>query len=98
VTLSPSLRRQAFLEFASAKRWYEKQRAGLGAQFESEVDRAIADACATPQRFAEAAANVRYVRVHRFPFLIYYRVRGNTLIVLAVYHTRRNPAIWRSRD
>jgi hypothetical protein len=35
--------------------------------------------------------------VHRFPFGIYFRMRGSLLIVLAVFHTRRNPEKWRER-
>jgi plasmid stabilization system protein ParE len=91
VSLTPSFRRQAFLEYVAARRWYEKQRSGLGAEFELEIDRALIRACASPQQFREAVPGVRRIRVNRFPFGIYYRVRGDLLIVLAVFHARRRP-------
>jgi toxin ParE1/3/4 len=97
VNLTPSFRRQAFLEYVSAQRWYEKQQAGLGKEFETEIDRALHLACAAPHRSPEVVPGVRRLRVHRFPFGIFYRVRGNLLIVLAVMHARRNPEILRPR-
>lgn len=33
----------------------------------------------------------------RFPFTIYYRVRHNTLTVVAVAHQKRRPGYWTSR-
>jgi toxin ParE1/3/4 len=97
VTFKPSFRRQAFLDYTAAQRWYEKQRRGLGAHFQHEVDRAIIQACATPRRFAEVTAGIHYVRVSRFPFVIYYKVRGNKLTILAVFHVRRHPPTWQIR-
>ena len=96
--LEPSFRRQAFLEYIAAQRWYEKQRFGLGVQFEVEIDHAISRACEAPRRFPEVLAQVRRIRVRRFPFVIYYKVRGRALIVLAVFHARREPAIWQKRS
>jgi len=98
VTFAPSFRRQAFLEFLAARRWYEKQRSGLGAEFEAELDRALSRACGSPHRYAEAIPGVRRVRVHRFPFTVYYRLRNEQLIVLAVFHSRRKPGTWRRRS
>jgi toxin ParE1/3/4 len=93
----PSFRRQSFLEYLAAQRWYERQRTGLGTEFATEVDQALNRACAAPHRYLEVIPNVRRMRVRRFPFLIFYRLRGDKLIVLAVFHSRRNPEIWRGR-
>ena len=97
MTLAPSFRRQAFLEYMAAQRWYEKQRPGLAREFEAEIEHALLRACAAPRRFQEVVPDVRRIRVHRFPFGIYYRVRGRLLIVLAVLHARRDPDTWRAR-
>jgi plasmid stabilization system protein ParE len=32
-----------------------------------------------------------------FPYTIYFRVRAEHVIVIAVFHVRRNPMIWRER-
>jgi plasmid stabilization system protein ParE len=97
VNLTPSFRRQAFVEYVAARRWYEKQRPGLGSDFEAEIERALLRACASPQRCRELMPGVRRIRVHRFPFGIYFRVRRELLVVLAVFHARRNPDSLRAR-
>ena len=33
----------------------------------------------------------------RFPYSVYFRVRRNSMVVLAVFHGRRNPAVWQRR-
>ena len=91
MNLKTSFRRQAFLEYVAARRWYEKQRPGLGRDFEAAIERALFRACSSPRRFREVVPAIRRVRVQRFPFGIYFRVRGNLLIVLAIFHARRNP-------
>lgn len=95
--LAASFRRQAFREYTAARRWYEKQRLGLGAKFEREIDNALLRACSAPNQFPEVVPKVRRTRAQRFPFVIYFRVHGEKLIVLAVFHARRDPAVWRKR-
>ncbi len=97
MTLTPWFRRQAFAEYVAARRWYEKQRVGLGFDFEMELERALRSACLAPLMFREVMPGVRRIPVRRFPFAIFFRVRGDLLIVLAVFHTRRHPQSWRAR-
>lgn len=97
MTLRPYFRRAARLEYDEAANWYEKQRSGLGFDFISEIERALLLACEMPQRFPRILADVRCVRVRKFPYSIYYRVRAEQLIVLSVFHVRRDPVIWRER-
>jgi plasmid stabilization system protein ParE len=40
---------------------------------------------------------MRRIRIRRFPYFIFFRVRAEQLIVLAVFHTRRQPMTWRER-
>ena len=93
----PSFRRAARLEYDEAASWYEGQRSGLGAEFVAEIERALQQACEMPQRFPQMLADVRCVRVRRFPYSIFFRIRSDRLIVLSVFHARRAPGIWRER-
>lgn len=97
MSLRPAFRRAARLEYDEAAGWYESQRGGLGVEFVSEIEHALIQACEMPQRFPRMLADVRCVRVRRFPYSIFFRVRSDQLIVLAVFHARRDPAIWRER-
>lgn len=40
--LKPSFGRMARMEYGAAVRWYDKHRRGLGAEFETEIQRALA--------------------------------------------------------
>jgi plasmid stabilization system protein ParE len=35
--------------------------------------------------------------VRRFPYSVFYRVEADRIVVLAVFHGRRNPRIWQAR-
>lgn len=97
MTLRPSFRKAARLEYDEAALWYESQKIGLGSEFVEEIERALLAACEAPQRFSVVLQDVRRVRVRRFPYFVYFRVRDNRLIVLSVFHVRRNPTVWRER-
>lgn len=93
--IQPYFRKAARLEHDEAAVWYESQKIGLGSEFVLEIERALQTACEHPQRFPVVLENVQRVRVRRFPYSIFFRVRGDRLIVLSVFHARRNPIIWR---
>ena len=90
-------RRAAIDEFDAATIWYEERQAGLGSRFVAEVDKAVELAANDPTRFPIKHDVIRCVQVRRFPYSIYYLDEPNRIVVLAVFHARRNPVIWQSR-
>ena len=97
MSLSVVFRRAARREFDEAALWYEARRVGLGSAFVLEIDRAVALAAEDPNRFPVMHANVRCLRVRRFPYSIFFLVESERLVVLAVFHARRDPMVWRMR-
>ena len=97
MTLAVVLRRAARAEFDEGAAWYEARRAGLGVEFVAEIERAFAIASAEPERFPVMHRNVRCVRVRRFPYSVFFRVETGRIVVLAVFHARRNPLVWQAR-
>ncbi len=97
MTLQPFFRKVARLEYEEAALWYESQRIGLGSEFVAEIERALLLACNNPQRYPAVLQDVQRVRVRRFPYSIFFRVRSERLIVLSVFHARRDPTVWRER-
>jgi plasmid stabilization system protein ParE len=97
MTLRAFFRKAARFEYDEAAIWYESQKPGLGAEFVSEIERALMQACETPQRFPRMLHDVRAVRVRRFPYSIFFRVRSDRLVVLSVFHAKRDPNVWRER-
>jgi len=77
--------------------WYESKRKGLGEEFLAEV-RAMADQILEhPEAFPILYRGTRRALVHRFPYSLFYRILGETIVVISCFHTSRNPALWRSR-
>lgn len=92
VILSPAADR----ELGEAAAWYERQ-AGLGEQFVEQVQETLDQIGRTPELHAAIYQDVRRVRIRRFPYRVYYRILENRIEVIAVFHDKRDPKIWRSR-
>lgn len=91
-------RRQAREEFVAAGEWYERELPGLGGDFLAEVDRTLKLILGQPDAFPKMFDGVHKAVVKRFPYCLYFRVRGDVVVVLAVFHSARNPAIWQGRN
>lgn len=86
------VRRAAELDVAEAQVWYETQRAGLGADFYSEVSEVFTVLTENPLIYPASYREVRRAIVHRFPYLIWYSVLGEEVTVLACTHARQHPS------
>lgn len=97
MTLEVVFRRAARAEFDGAALWYEERQLGLGLRFALEIDRVVGLAAANPERFPVKHRDIRCMQARRFPYSVFYRVEADRIVVLAVFHARRNPVIWRTR-
>jgi plasmid stabilization system protein ParE len=84
-------------EYEEAAAWYETQSPGLGEEFLREMDDVISSAAEFPARYPMVTGDVRRAVARRFPYSVFFRCRADTLVVLAVFHGRRDPAVWRRR-
>ena len=84
-------------EFIEASIWYESKRPGLALDFMAEIDRCVVLAAKHPLQFTLAHKDIRRIVANRFPYSVYFRAEENRIVVLAVFHGRRNPAIWLAR-
>jgi plasmid stabilization system protein ParE len=97
MTLAVDFRRAAQQEFNQAALWYEQRQSGLGTQFVAEINRAIELAREHPLRFPVTHREIRCVRVRRFPYSVFYLAEQRRIVVLAVFHGRRDPGVWQQR-
>lgn len=84
-------------EFDGATLWYEDRQPGLGVEFVAEIDRAVDLASQYPDRYSVKHKDIRCIRARRFPYSIFYTVESRQIVVLAVFHARRDPAVWQER-
>jgi plasmid stabilization system protein ParE len=89
----------ATAELTDAIRWYEQQRAGLGAELFDAITETIDLIRTHPEIGALRATRrpSRQLRVNRFPYSVVYRIREDDVYVVAVAHTSRRPDYWKHR-
>lgn len=97
MTLRVVFRRAARRELDDAADRYDEQRPGLGEEFIFEIDQAVVKAAASPERYPIIFGDIRRTVARRFPYSVYFRIRRESMVVLSVFHGRRNPAIWQRR-
>jgi plasmid stabilization system protein ParE len=91
------IRPEAENDMAEGRDWYEGQREGLGAEFLTAVDEVFDRIRETPELYAPEYKSVRRTGMKRFPYVVYFRLVGDTVEVIAVQHGSRSPRRWRSR-
>jgi toxin ParE1/3/4 len=91
------LRPVAQAEFDEATDWYEQKKAGLGVDFVTEINRVLETIRANPARFPVVCNDVREAIASIFPSAVYYRVKSDRIMVLAVFHSARDPNVWQQR-
>ncbi len=98
MSLSIAFHRAASAEFIEASVWYESKRFGLAIEFMAEIDRCVSLAAEHPQQFTIVREDIRRVVANHFPYSIYFRPEKHRIVVLAVFHSSRDPAIWQARE
>ncbi|MFH1114387.1 MAG: type II toxin-antitoxin system RelE/ParE family toxin [Pseudomonadota bacterium] len=97
MSLPVVMRPEARSEFDDAVDWYELHRPGLGADFVAHVQEVFDQISTTPRLYSPIFQNVRRAVVRRFPHLILYKIEPQQVVVLAVFHSKRDPKIRRQR-
>ncbi len=81
-----------------AATWYNNKSEGLGNEFLLALDAKINAIQRDPNHFQLIYKNIRRALTNRFPYGIFFIVESNTIYILAILHTSRNPKIWKDRE
>jgi plasmid stabilization system protein ParE len=81
-------------ELEAAARHYRERNPSAAVAFRRDVMRAVTWVSAQPLAWPVFGADSRRCLCSRFPYGLIYRVHGDTVVVLAVAHTRRKPGYW----
>ena len=83
---------KAFQEIENARDYYENNQINLGNSFTKEVFSILEILETNPLLFPIKFNNIREAVINKFPFVVIYEVLpNNEIIVLSVFHFRRNP-------
>ena len=84
-------------EAEEARAWYASRSVLAASRFLAELDQALAEVTAHPERWPVGEGETRRFLSSRFPFALVYRLDGDHIEIIAVQHGRRRPGYWRDR-
>ena len=89
----------AFADIQEITDWYNELKTGLGNNFQEIVIRQINFLKEDPQIYAIRYHEIRCVIIPRFPYMIHFYIndKSNSVEILAVISTDRNPEIWKEQ-
>jgi plasmid stabilization system protein ParE len=91
------VRPEAEAEMTDAFDWYEDRVPGLGSEFLLCVDAVFNAIQRTPQNYPCVHKTARRALSRRFPYEIIFVEDNERVVVLSVFHAKRNPKRWRER-
>lgn len=94
MSLRVRLKAGAASDLADAMAWYDAEQFGLGNEFLNAVDDTLRRVAAHPLLYRECRPGVRLAVLKRFPYLVFFVLDPEEIIVLACLHSRRNPRRW----
>lgn len=82
---------EAERDLTAAFIWYEDKRRGLGFDFLLQVDAGIRFIGRNPDIHPASYMETRKHFIKRFPYKIIYIVEKQRIVILGIFHGRRNP-------
>ena len=92
MSYSVYVRGSAERDVVDGQRWYELQQAGLAAEFNAEFGAALTRLSQTPFLCPQKYRGIRRAVLHRFPFLVWYRVKAGRITVRGPVEASYEPA------
>ena len=91
------VRPEAEAEMADAFDWHEDRVPGLGSEFLLCVDAVFNAILRSPHQYPRVHKTVRRALTRRFPFEVFFVEDDERVVVLSVFHAKRNPKRWQER-
>ena len=88
---------EAAADAREAELWYAQQSAQAAANFIVELKKGMERVVEAPLRWPKHKYGRRRYRLHKYPFLIVYRVHLDRIRVIAFQHSSRRATFWRDR-
>ena len=88
---------EAETEVLEALEWYAERSAIAARAFVHELNRVVSLAVRSPQTWPRSFGNTRRIVFPRYPFELIFRLKDETVEIIAVAHQRRRPSYWADR-
>jgi toxin ParE1/3/4 len=84
-------------DIADAVDWYEERAPGLGDRLLGELSELVGRIEGNPLQFPLAHRQARRALMRRFPYAVFFRLTDAEVLVIACFHTSRDPKRWQER-
>lgn len=84
-------------DLVEASFWHDRQRVGLGDRFLGAVFDTLDRIAEMPLAYPRVRGETRRALVRPFSYVVYFRVDGDAVSILAVIHGSREPRRWQAR-
>jgi len=92
------VRPAAAADIEDAYQWYESQRPGLGEELLAALRSTRDLVLQHPEAFPVLHRDTRRALIpQRFPYGLFYRIYGDTIVIVACMHAKRDPRRWQHR-
>lgn len=85
-------------DLVNALDYYEAVSQELANRFRNSVDRRLDQIAENPNLFPSDVDDVRFARLDRFPYIIFFRIESDHVRIVAILHGASHPDKWRLRD
>ena len=90
--------RLATKEYVKALRQYERQSVSISERFVEATHRALDLIEQNPKWWPRFDERRRWIKIKKFPYIIYFEVADAAIKILAVAHEKRRPGYWKRRS
>ena len=91
------IRPEAELDIQDAYQFYEQRSQGLGSEFVRSVDECFSKIGRNPMAYPIVHHQIRRALIRKFPYGIFYFIEGDTIVVIACFHAKRDAKRWQER-
>lgn len=88
----------AEIDLDNSFEFYKQDNPNVANTFFKEVDLSFKKIKENPESFPIIGLSIRKYVLKKFPFIVYYKIDKYTIQIIAIFHTSRNPEIWRRRN
>lgn len=85
------IKEEALQEIRQAQLWYEVQKPGLGERFRRDLHECLRFVMENPPGFAVRKKEYRAALLSDFPYVVWYAMEGEDVVVYRVRHGRQKP-------
>jgi len=78
--------------------FYVLESTKIASSFFQQINSSLTAISENPYNFQIVHKNIRRFVVKKFPFVVYYYIEDKNIKIISIFHTSRNPQIWKTRN